>query len=233
MPIGRRCAARLAARRLVRGTGAAAAAQLLLHVRRGGRRHAGSTRSAPGGSRRCCRCWSPSCADAPSRCATLPRLLRVLEAIGARSAYLALLLHNARARARLVRLATHGDFLIDQIAAHPLLLDELIDERLFEQPPDRAALAADLEQRMDGVDEGDEEQLLERLRHFQRAAMFRLAVADLLAQLPVMQVSDRLTDVAELIIERALQPDLAAAHAHAGRAHVRRGRRRAAPCACA
>jgi glutamate-ammonia-ligase adenylyltransferase len=135
---------------------------------------------------------------------TLARLLRVLEAIGARSAYFALLLHNARARARLVRLASHGDFLIEQIAAHPLLLDELIDERLLEQPPDRAGFAADLAQRMDGVDPGDQEQLLERLRHFQRAAIFRLAVADLLLRLPVMQVSDRLTDVAELIIERAL-----------------------------
>jgi [glutamine synthetase] adenylyltransferase / [glutamine synthetase]-adenylyl-L-tyrosine phosphorylase len=135
---------------------------------------------------------------------TLQRLLRVLEAIGMRSAYLALLLHNPRARARLVQLATHGDLLIDQIAAHPLLLDELIDERLFEQPPDRAALAADLRQRMDGADQSDEEQLLERLRQFQRAAVFRLAVADLLSRLPVMQVSDRLTDVAELIIERAL-----------------------------
>ncbi|HEY5020780.1 MAG TPA: bifunctional [glutamate--ammonia ligase]-adenylyl-L-tyrosine phosphorylase/[glutamate--ammonia-ligase] adenylyltransferase, partial [Steroidobacteraceae bacterium] len=135
---------------------------------------------------------------------TLRRVLRVLEAIGMRSAYLALLLHNRRARMRLVQLATHGDFLIDQIAAHPLLLDELIDERVLEQPPDRASLAADLEQRMDGVDGGDEEQLVERLRHFQRAAIFRLAVADLLSRLPVMQVSDRLTDVAELIIDRAL-----------------------------
>jgi [glutamine synthetase] adenylyltransferase / [glutamine synthetase]-adenylyl-L-tyrosine phosphorylase len=143
-------------------------------------------------------------AATPEPLRTLPRLLRVLEAIGARSAYFALLLHNARARGRLVRLATHGDFLIDQIAAHPLLLDELIDERLLEQPPDRAAFAADLAQRMDGVDEGDQEQLLERLRLFQRAAIFRLAVADLLLQLPVMQVSDRLTDVAELIIECAL-----------------------------
>jgi [glutamine synthetase] adenylyltransferase / [glutamine synthetase]-adenylyl-L-tyrosine phosphorylase len=135
---------------------------------------------------------------------TLRRLLRVLEAIGMRSAYLALLLHNQRARMRLVQLATHGDFLIDQIAAHPLLLDELIDERILEQLPDRASLAADLEQRMNGVDGGDEEHLVEGLRHFQRAAVFRLAVSDLLARLPVMQVSDRLTDVAELIIGRVL-----------------------------
>jgi [glutamine synthetase] adenylyltransferase / [glutamine synthetase]-adenylyl-L-tyrosine phosphorylase len=134
----------------------------------------------------------------------LRRVLRVLEAIGIRSAYLALLLHNPRARQRLVELASHGDFLIDQIAAHPLLLDELIDERIFDVPPDRAALAIDLEQRMAGVDAADEEQLVERLRHFQRAAIFRLGVADLLARLPVMQVSDRLTDVAELIVERAV-----------------------------
>jgi [glutamine synthetase] adenylyltransferase / [glutamine synthetase]-adenylyl-L-tyrosine phosphorylase len=143
-------------------------------------------------------------APTPEPLRTLQRLLRVLEAIGARSAYFALLAHNGPARARLVRLAAHGDYLIEQIAAHPLLLDELIDQRLLEQPPDRAAFAFDLAQRMDGADEGDQEQLLERLRQFQRAAIFRLAVADLLLQLPVMQVSDRLTDIAELIVERAL-----------------------------
>jgi len=141
----------------------------------------------------------------PEPLRALQRLLRVLESIGSRSAYFALLLHNARARARLVRLATHSDLLIDQIAAHPLLLDELIDERLLEQSPDRSSLAADLAQRMDGIDQGDQEQLIEQLRHFQRAAIFRLAVADLLLQLPVMQVSDRLTEVAELIIEQALR----------------------------
>jgi glutamate-ammonia-ligase adenylyltransferase len=131
-------------------------------------------------------------------------VLQVLEAIGSRSAYLALLRHNTRARLRLVQLASHGDFLIEQIAAHPLLLDELLDESILDQPPERAALAADLEQRMDGADQEDEEQLIERLRQFQRAAFFRLAVADLFSRLPVMQVSDRLTDIAELIVERAL-----------------------------
>jgi glutamate-ammonia-ligase adenylyltransferase len=128
----------------------------------------------------------------------------VVEAIGNRSAYLALLLHNSSARARLVQLASHGDFLIDQIASHPLLLDELIDERIFEVPPDRAAFSADLDHRLAGADQSDEEQLVEHLRHFQRAAIFRLGVADLLARLPVMRVSDRLTDVAELIVERAI-----------------------------
>jgi len=42
-----------------------------------------------------------------------------------------------------VQLCRHGDFLAAQIAAHPLLLDELIDERLLSQPPTRAGFARD------------------------------------------------------------------------------------------
>ncbi len=181
----------------------AAAAQLL----RDFVQQASIRRLEQAGSRRLAALWQPLLSDIAATAAPLAvlrRLLRVLEAIASRSAYLALLLHSVRARGRLVELATHGEFLIEQIAAHPLLLDELLDERLLEHSPDRAGLAADLMQRLDGVDEGDEEQLVERLRHFQRAAFFRLAVADLFSRLPVMQVSDRLTDVAELIIERVL-----------------------------
>jgi glutamate-ammonia-ligase adenylyltransferase len=136
----------------------------------------------------------------------LRRLLGLLEAIRARSAYFSLLVQNARARRRLVELARHGDFLTAQIAAHPLLLDELIDESLLERPPDRRTLAADLAQRMAGFSaEPDEERVVEQLRHFQRAALFRIAVADLSGRLPVMQVSDRLTDLAELILEQAME----------------------------
>ena len=45
---------------------------------------------------------------------------------------------------------------------------------------------------------------MQQLRHFQRAALFRIAVADLGGRLPLMQVSDRLTELAELIVEQAL-----------------------------
>jgi [glutamine synthetase] adenylyltransferase / [glutamine synthetase]-adenylyl-L-tyrosine phosphorylase len=135
----------------------------------------------------------------------LRRLLRVIEAIGTRSAYFALLLENGIARRRLVELARHGDFLTTQIAAWPLLLDELIDERLYEQLPSRAELTADLNARLADVEAGDEEQLVAELRSFQRAALFRVAVADLVRSLPLMVVSDRLTEIAELIVEQALR----------------------------
>ena len=137
--------------------------------------------------------------------AILRRLARVIEAIGGRSAYFALLLENGMARRRLVQLAQHGDFLTAQIAALPLLLDELIDERLFERLPGRVELAAELGERLAGVEEGDEEQLVAQLRNFQRAALFRIAVADLSGMLPLMAVSDRLTELAELIVGQVLR----------------------------
>jgi [glutamine synthetase] adenylyltransferase / [glutamine synthetase]-adenylyl-L-tyrosine phosphorylase len=144
-------------------------------------------------------------AASPAPLPVLRRLLRILEAIGQRSAYFALLRENGAARARLTELCRHGDFLTAQIAAHPLLLDELIDARLLSQLPDRATLERELESRLEHVSGDDPEQQVEALRQFQRAALFRVAVADLTGVLPVMQVSDRLTEIAELILERTVQ----------------------------
>ena len=86
-------------------------------------------------------------ADVATSSAQLPVLRRVL-ASSRRSASARPTSRCCRrtraARARLVELCRHGDFLAAQIAAHPLLLDELIDERLLSQLPDRAAFARDL-----------------------------------------------------------------------------------------
>ncbi len=134
----------------------------------------------------------------------LRRTLRILEAIGSRSAYFALLREAPRARRRLCEICATGDFLAGQIALHPLLLDELLDEQLFEELPGRAALEAELKLRMQAIPEDDPERQVESLRFFQRAAVFRIAVADLTGRLPLMRVSDRLTDVAELIVGEAM-----------------------------
>ena len=136
--------------------------------------------------------------------AVLRRVLRIIEAIGQRSAYFALLHENAAARARLVELCGHGDFLAQQVAAHPLLLDELIDERLAELP-DRASLEAEVRSRLEQLNDDDPEHQVEALCRFQRAAIFRVAVADLTGRLPVMRVSDRLTEIAELIVQHAIE----------------------------
>ncbi|MEQ1581088.1 MAG: bifunctional [glutamate--ammonia ligase]-adenylyl-L-tyrosine phosphorylase/[glutamate--ammonia-ligase] adenylyltransferase [Steroidobacteraceae bacterium] len=131
---------------------------------------------------------------------TLGRLLKIVEMIGGRTVYLALLNENRIALERLIDLCARSQFLADQIAAFPLLLDELIDDRLYESLPSRQEFKADLTERMEGAWQEDAERQIELLRQFQRAALFRIAVADLSGHLPLMKVSDRLTDLAELIL---------------------------------
>ncbi len=132
------------------------------------------------------------------------RLRRIIESIGGRTSYLALLSENPAAMERLVEVCRHGEFLVRQVAAFPILLDELIDERVFETLPDRAQFGAELDARL--AHAGDDlERQIDALRHFRRAARFRVALLDLTGRLPLMQVSDRLTDVAELILERAVR----------------------------
>jgi [glutamine synthetase] adenylyltransferase / [glutamine synthetase]-adenylyl-L-tyrosine phosphorylase len=137
--------------------------------------------------------------------AALKRIFAVLEAIGQRSAYFSLLVEHRGARMRLVEIAGHGDFLATQIAASPVLLDELIDERWRHSLPDRAQLELELAARLDEVADEDVDRQVEALCRFKQAAVFRVALADLSGVLPLMSVSDRLTEIAELIVQRALQ----------------------------
>ncbi|GAC1302702.1 MAG: bifunctional [glutamate--ammonia ligase]-adenylyl-L-tyrosine phosphorylase/[glutamate--ammonia-ligase] adenylyltransferase [Steroidobacteraceae bacterium] len=133
------------------------------------------------------------------------RVLRVLEAIGARSSYLALLKEQPAALERLTEVCAISNFLATQIADFPLLLDELIDPNAFEEPPARAGFAAELDARTDRLAADDPERQVEALRQFQKAAVFCIAFADLTGRIPLMKVSDRLTDVAELIVERCMR----------------------------
>jgi len=133
------------------------------------------------------------------------RLLTVIEAIGQRSSYFSLLVENRRARERWIAISEQGDFLAAQLARNPALLDELIDERWVDVLPSRSELQDELAHRMSdiGADEMDRE--VEALCRFKHAAVFRVALADLSGRLPLMSVSDRLTEIAELIVARTLE----------------------------
>jgi glutamate-ammonia-ligase adenylyltransferase len=144
--------------------------------------------------------------DEPSTQAdVLRRVLKVLEAIGSRSAYYALLNENSQVRRRLVELAVLGEFLSAQIASHPLLLDELLDDAAVGLPPARAELEAEAAARMAHLADDEPERQVEMLRQFQRAAIFRVAMADLTGRIPLMRVSDYLTEIAEIIVEQAMR----------------------------
>ncbi len=129
------------------------------------------------------------------------RVLRVLDAIGARYSYLALLIEQPAALDRLIDVCAISGFLARQIADFPLLLDELIDAKAFDEIPSRAGFARELAARTERLAADDPERQVEALREFQKVAVFAVALADLTGRLPLMSVSDRLTDIAELIIQ--------------------------------
>ncbi|HEX7238372.1 MAG TPA: bifunctional [glutamate--ammonia ligase]-adenylyl-L-tyrosine phosphorylase/[glutamate--ammonia-ligase] adenylyltransferase [Gammaproteobacteria bacterium] len=143
------------------------------------------------------------------------RVVPIFRAVGRRSAYLALLNENPAALDRLLKLVTDSSWLARQIAEQPMLLDELLDPRVFDTPPSREELAMLLDRATQGVAANDVETMLDSIRVFQRTAIFRIAVADRLGSLPLMKVSDRLTDTAELVLDYSLRvawQELAAKH---------------------
>jgi glutamate-ammonia-ligase adenylyltransferase len=151
----------------------------------------------------------------PAALKCLERVLPVFRAVARRSAYLALLNENPAALQRLLELVVDSSWLARQVAEQPLLLDELLDNRIFDSPPTRDELTTLFARATQGVRDGDAEAMLDAIRVFQRTAIFRIGVADRFGSLPLMKVSDRLTETAELVLAyslRAARRELVAKH---------------------
>jgi len=142
-----------------------------------------------------------SAAERSSPATVVQRVLRVLEAIGTRASYLALLKEQPAALDRLIEVCAISGFLSRQVADFPLLLDELIDAKALEELPTRRGFTLELAARTERLSPEDPERQVEALRQFQKVAVFSVALADLTGRLPLMRVSDRLTDIAELIVQ--------------------------------
>ena len=149
------------------------------------------------------------------------RVVRVLEAIGSRASYLALLKEQPAALDRLIEVCAISAFLSRQIADFPLLLDELIDAKAFDELPTRAGFTLELAARTERLPPDDPERQVEALRQFQKVADFHRGARRLDRALPLMRVSDRLTDIAELIVAMLHGARLAANDANLRRAVLR------------
>ena len=136
---------------------------------------------------------------------TLARTLKVIASIARRSAYLALLYENGPARDRLVHVCGLGETLAKQLCSVPALVDELLDARITEQVMDLEQLEEELDFRLVRTANESEELRLTAINEFKQAAAFRVGVLDLAGGLPLMRVSDLLTGIAELVIDRSLE----------------------------
>ena len=133
---------------------------------------------------------------------TRERLARVVESIGRRESYLALLLEYPAALRRLADLSAASPWAADYLARHPMLLDELIAPDAI-SAPGWPALGAGLATELDAA-EGMERQM-DLLRHFKQVQTMRLLTQDLAGTLPLETLSDHLSDLACLVLQEVLR----------------------------
>ncbi len=154
-------------------------------------------------------------AGQPDPATAAVRALEVIAAILGRSPYLILLRDSAVARAQLVRLCAASPWLTALLARTPALLDALLDPQLAAETPTRAQLHEELGTRFERLAADDVEAQMELLRRYRQEMTLRIAACDLSGSLPLVQVSDRLSWLAEAILERTV----AAARAQLADAH--------------
>jgi glutamate-ammonia-ligase adenylyltransferase len=134
---------------------------------------------------------------------TLLRGVDLVEAIASRAAYLALLAEHPEALERVARIIGASSWAADFITRHPLLLDELLDDRLLYAPPDLDSFARTLRAQL-AAHAGDRERCMTLLREAHQAQVFRLLAQDLAGLLTVERLADHLSALADLALQIAI-----------------------------
>ena len=140
----------------------------------------------------------------PNPDATLSRMLDLIEAIGRRSAYLALLLQYPQALEQVAKIASASSWAASYLLHHPILLDELLDQRLLQMAPDWPAFRQQLNEQTD-ANEPDTEQQMDDLREAHHAQVFRLVSQDIAGLLTVEKLSDHLSELADILVNRTIE----------------------------
>jgi glutamate-ammonia-ligase adenylyltransferase len=139
----------------------------------------------------------------------LERFIRFLEVIAGRPTYVSLLLQYSVTRFRVAEVLAGSRWAAGYLLRHPLLLDELWDERVKQiddyTPVNERLIAEKAQRRLESCDKDDEEMRINVLREVQHAELFRLLLADLDGRLSVERLADHLSGVADAILTVAIE----------------------------
>ncbi len=144
-------------------------------------------------------------AQTPDREKALQHGLRLLESIAGRSNYLALLLEQPQALARMLDYGVRSDFIAVKLQQQPALLDELIDPVSLADLP---ASATAYQRRIGPLlnqHQNDPEQQLYRLQYWRQSYAIRIAANELLGHIDTPTAQQQLSWLAETVISSALQ----------------------------
>jgi len=154
---------------------------------------------------------------------TLNRLVNLLEAIGRRSVYLALLVENPMALSQLVKLCAASGWIANWISRHPILLDELLNPAVLYAEWTVEQLDDELRQWLTRLPEDDLEMQMETLREFRHGHVLRVAAADITGVIGPERVGASLCEVAEVVLRHTLAIARSGTQAKLGRARTRDG----------
>lgn len=132
------------------------------------------------------------------------RFAQLADVIAGRNTYVVLLNQFPRAFDRVMRMLAASRWATDYLVRHPILLDELLDERLLEHEPDWQAWSSAVRQQLAEAHD-DQEQQMNLLRDAHHAQVFRLLVADLDGRLTVERVADHLSALADSTLALAIE----------------------------
>ena len=132
----------------------------------------------------------------------LMRLMPLVESVLRRTVYLVMLIESKGALQRLVKMATVSPWICEELTHYPVLLDEFLSMD-FELPK-RKDLEDSLRQQLLRIEIDQIEDQMRVLRLFKKSNVLAVAASDVLAESPLMKVSDALTDIAEVSVNAAL-----------------------------
>lgn len=135
---------------------------------------------------------------------TIARFLDFLDAISRRASYLSLLSEYPQAMDRVAHTLHASRWAAAYLTRHPQLLDELLDSDALASVPDWAAFRQRVADRLAASD-GQVETQMDILRREHHAETFRVLLQDLRGMLTVEQIADRLSDLADTMLEITLQ----------------------------
>lgn len=134
---------------------------------------------------------------------TLTRSLQFVDSISRRGAYLALLQQYPMALRRVADMVCASSWATDYLSRHPLLLDELLDPRLYDIATDLAGFRESLQSNL-AAHASDTEREMDILREMHHAQIFRLLAQDLAGLQTIEKLSDHLTELADTIVQETL-----------------------------
>lgn len=128
------------------------------------------------------------------------RIFLLIQNLLRRSIYLVMLAENQKLLSQLIKVCAASPWITNHLSAYPLLMDELMHPLNETTADNQASLQNDFTSEVLNHSDLDYEQVMDRVRYFKHTHELRVACADVEGNLSLMDVSDHLSWMAEVVV---------------------------------